>query len=72
MKRYIYMLALFLLITPVAGQKTQTWRNSCREACGQKLNTCLQEARGDGPKKQVCYWNYRGCLNWCANPPRKA
>lgn len=75
MKRGFYLFLLFLLIiVPTFGQKTrpESWRNSCRAACSAKYNTCLQEAQGDGPRKQACYRNYRGCLNWCANPPRKA
>lgn len=72
MKRYLYMLVLLLMFISAAGQKNESWRYSCREACGQKYNACLREANGDGPKKEACYRNYRGCLNWCANPPRKA
>ena len=73
MKKCFYMLGLLLLaIISAAGQKTQSWRETCRTACAQKYNTCLQEAQGDGPKKEQCYRNYRGCQNWCANPPRKA
>jgi hypothetical protein len=75
MKRYFFLLVLLLLaIIPAPGQKTnnESWRNTCKTACTQKYNTCLQEAQGDGPKKEQCYRNYKGCLNWCANPPRRA
>jgi hypothetical protein len=73
MKRYLFMLGLLLLaIVPATGQKNQSWRYACKTACAQKYNTCLQEAQGDGPKKEQCYRNYKGCLNWCANPPRRA
>jgi hypothetical protein len=57
MRRYFFMLLLLLY--------------ACKTACAQKYNTCLQEAQGDGPKKEQCYRNYKGCLNWCANPPRR-
>jgi hypothetical protein len=73
MKRYFYMLVLLLLvIIPAPGQKNESWRFNCKAACVEKYNACLQESQGDGPKKQVCYRNYKGCLNWCANPPKRA
>jgi hypothetical protein len=71
MKRCFYMLGLFLLlIVPVPGQKNESLRYACRTQCVQKLETCRQEAHGDGPKKAECEKKYRACLNWCANPPR--
>lgn len=74
MKRFPYMLAflLLLVIIPVSAQKPASWKQACRQRCEQAYKTCLQQAQGDGPKKKTCYWNYRGCLNWCANPPGKA
>ena len=67
-----YMLALLLLaIAPAIGQKRETWRYGCRQECGRKNNICLQEAQGDGPKKEACERTYRSCLYQCDNPLRK-
>lgn len=73
MKICFYMIALFLLaFVTVTGQKNESWRYNCREQCKQKYNTCLQESQGDGPKKEQCERNYKGCQYYCAHPPRKA
>lgn len=72
MRRWVYMLLLLLLvIVPVTGQKTESWRYNCRQECARKNNLCLQESQGDGPKKEVCEKTYRSCLYYCAHPVRK-
>ena len=72
MKKCLYVIVLFLLIIPVAGQKNiGSWRDACLAQCGDKYNTCRREANGDGPKKEQCEIKYRSCKNWCYNPPRK-
>jgi hypothetical protein len=75
MKRYLYMfLLLLLLIVPATGQKTgnTSWRNACRTECARKNNVCLQEAQGDGPKKEACERQFRACRYNCDNPARRA
>lgn len=75
MKRFFYLFVLLVVvILPVAGQKRQrneSWRVACKESCKQKYDACLRESQGDGPKKEQCERNYRGCINWCVNPPRQ-
>jgi hypothetical protein len=75
MKRYFYLfLLLLLVILPVSGQKRQpseSWRTACRALCEKKYDACLRDAGSDGQKKDECRRNYRGCVNWCLNPPRQ-
>lgn len=71
-KLFPYMLILLLLaIVTAAAQKNTSWRYGCRQECGRKNNICLQEAQGDGPKKEECEKKYRYCRYLCDNPLRK-